>query len=306
MTSKEIPSFSVTFANFFIGLVRGHPFLQPLSGEVRQLGYSLFQLEPSFVTKGGRVNPDAIVISAAQSHTLIAEWTHSSVFDEKKRQQVIRYCHIGSQELIDSAAVPRRCAGRKSVWFIAPAELVAGYAKAMPRDVLEGVFLSACSTENGLVRQIEPCAGSLKDPKLKKLLTKRVEVRRIPMGYVRVTMDDMSARAYVRPVVQEIVSIVAKGKSSFSCEDICAGLFSVWKHIGAERKKAVRRAVSEVLKLMSKDEFCQGWLFPSPSPTVGWRVEPPKGKMLKEILPKLQRFAQKVTDKEHQLVLFND
>ncbi len=270
---KDTSSFSLVMTNLFVGLCRGHRFLHPVSDQARALGYKLFRIEPSFAGTIRQVRPDAIACSSRRRHTLLGEWTGMDSMTPEKRLQVRAYMAVTRKELVDLAAVDVDSAESSSTWLVVRPEAAGAFGVVLEKMPGGKLLLSTLGVHDNSGYRLACHGGALADDELTGLLTGPHTFRRVPMSYVRFSFDDLSPRAIAAPVVQEIVSLVAKEAYKFTIVGLCSDLFDgAWKQIATEVQNSVARAVRKVVKELSSQEYASDWLAQVPGERDSWAL----------------------------------
>lgn len=299
------PFFSLIAMNFFIGLIKGHSDLAPVSKEVRRLRYELHSVERKFSTGTGSVHPEAIADSSFEDHTVVPEWTALDEPDERKRQQIIACSRLTKEVVVTHAAVPANCAGRVSTWVIVRPDASSAFESFLCNSAIDvsKVMLSCMSvSEAGL--QLDYRHGSLSGTKLSDLLSRSHTFRRCPRGYVRLSLGDLGPEAICEEIVQELVSRLARRSGPFDVESICQSLIRVWNKCPPNIQSPVRRAVRRVLELMQDHGYCARWLVRLDSTGMRWAFkESAHGelqRMISAIRADFDRFVDTLKGEETQ------
>jgi len=298
---KTKMSFNLLMTNLFIGMVRGHRFLRPWSTQVKSLGYKLFQVEPRFTSKGGTVNPEAMAMSEKRGHCLLVEWTQMVSPDPRKEQQIVRYQQVTRTDLVDRAGVPSTAAGKNSTWLVLRSDNPDSYRRLIRSDSAVRLLIS-CADD--ACNQLKYAAGDVQDTELSGILKAGLCCSRIPHGYVRLSMENLSKEEYVEAVTQQVASFVAKRRMKFSGEDVCRALFDAWRTINPDKKQKLVNAVNLVMKECAKKEYCEDWLLRANDSPPVWEISVPKGRSLTGFYSNLKRFTCAITAAEFQLELF--
>lgn len=298
---KTKMSFNLLMINLFIGMVRGHRFLRPWSTQVKSLGYRLLQVEPRFASKAGTVNPEAMAFSEKRGHCLLTEWTQVVAPDARKEQQIVRYQNVTRTDLVDRAGVPNAAAGQNSTWLVINSDSADAYRRLIKSGSTVRLLIS-CADD--ACNELKYAAGDVQDTELSKILRMGLSCSRIPHGYIRLSMDNLSKEEYVEAVTQQVASFVAKKQARFSGEDICRAIFGAWRSISPDKRQKLVNAVNLVIKECAKKEYCQDWLLRANESPPIWEVAVPKGRSVAGFLSCLKRFTCAMTAAEFQLELF--
>ncbi len=303
-------SFNLTMLNLFIGLVRGHRFLHPFSDRVRELGYQLFRIEPSFVSNGHRVNPDAMAFSRKSHHTLLAEWTSLQSPNTDKMEQVQRYLRVTGQELVDLAAVPPDCAQASGVWLTVTQDAEEAFEKALDPAHLGRLVLSSLHLDGAHTPRLAYRCGRVQDDGLTQVIGADISATRIPYGYVQVSTDSLATEDLVEPVVLEVVSFAARARREFDLEDICFRLFQVWPSLDVGKRRAVMTAVRRVMNEITRRKYCSRWLQRTSQSPPRWAITCGEGRtrasFLAEVTRTSRRLIGEVGGGAYQLELFDE
>jgi hypothetical protein len=301
-------SFDLLVTNFFIALVRGHRALHPVSDAVRKLGYVIFRIEASFAIMSGSVNPDGLACSEQRGHSVIAEWTEATKPDNRKVEQIRRYLKITPSDLVQKAGVPPKSAEKCSLWLIVLPRAVPGFSKELADTHNEHAMLCSFRAGPGNSGALKYEKGLMRDAELSRLLSKAIEARRIPLGYVRVSLSDLGERHLAKPVLQEMVSLVVKGADAFTAEELGEGVYGIWRQLDVGKRTAIVRAIDKMLKTLTKAEYAENWVERVGKARPRWRVNITGfrdrlafANHLKQIA---DRFAAEVRGSARQLDLF--
>jgi len=301
---KKDPSFSVALINLFIGLVKGHRTLRPTSDHFRSLGYQLFQIEPKFQSTAGNVNPEAIAFSSMTDHSLLVEWTEAEC-TQKKKDQIIRYTKVSRDDLVNKAGVPSNGASANSLWLIVRPYAAKDYSAFVLRRNKNGILLSYFeSVESGF--ELVYVVGNLLDTCLSTGVCCRIPIKRIPLGYVPVTIECTKPKDYIEPVTQQLASFFVKKKLEFTSEDICQEIFGAWNSFALKKRKEVRGIVTQVLKEIERDSRCAEWFSRITDSPLRWKVSIPAGRSERVFYSALERYVGGAGSLPTQLRLFDD
>jgi hypothetical protein len=299
---REPTSFSILVLNLFIGLIRGHRDLRPNSTQIKRLGYELFRIEPVFTAVGARMNPDVIAYSMKTNHTLLTEWTAMSKPDERKDQQVSRYLRITSRELVENAAVPPRAAVTSSTWLIVRPEASAAFTAMLRDREQDGCMLSTLANDRTEYR-LEYASGTFRDEQLAAILTSAIATKRIPLGYVSLPTDDLSAPEWVDQVILQVVSFSVKQHAAFSGNDICESLIEVWESYGAEKRREIIRRANSIVDDFAKTKYGKGWLDRIKDSPLEWKFVTPTANDLSSLQSRARRFVAEKRGEPYQPTL---
>jgi hypothetical protein len=78
--------------------------------------------------------------------------------------------------------------------------------------------------------------GELHDKQLSSILQDGIEGSRIPMGFVRVSMENLNCEEFVEQIVQQIIVFAVKDHPQFSAEDIAEAICGMWHALSPGRK----------------------------------------------------------------------
>ncbi len=127
-------SFSHLASNLIIGLCKGSRLLLPYSQQFnRDLGYSLFRLEASFVLisapGGGRSHPDIVTVSSKVGNSILFELTEASTVGDHKEQQLTRYSRVTTADLTVVLAIPPQSARTHDVALILSPQAIGAFSQ---------------------------------------------------------------------------------------------------------------------------------------------------------------------------------
>lgn len=264
--------FNLALTNLFIGLVRGHRFLRPASQRVKVLGYRLFGVERPFVGEDGTVTPEAIACSEQMGHTLLTEWTALDAPDERKRRQIGRYLQVADSHLVESAGVPPRAANTNSTWLVVKPDSVGAFWDCVKAKHEDKLLVSSFRVDPECGICVCYAQGTLCDGQLAGILKDGIQAERVPMGYVRVSPNNLNTREFAEAVIQQFVSLVAKQRHEFSGEDLASGIFETWDAFGQKTREAITRRINELLKEIAKAKHCGAWLERVQNSPPRWQV----------------------------------
>lgn len=244
--------FSLTAANLFVALVKRDRRLGHISSEMVPLGYRLFALEADVRGRVSRVHPDGLAVSGPLAHTMLAEWTGRSQPDERKKQQIRSYLSLEPSDLVQSAGVPRTECEQCSTWLLVSEDAAAEFAEWLDSTDVDGLLLSSLGGEDGQVA-LRPVWGNTRCGATMSVLGAPWVFERVPLGYVRVSLDDLSQRAFVRPVCQKLVGRAVRRAMGFTTNELSAEVFGLsWTVLGVDKRAGVANAVKAVLSRMAR------------------------------------------------------
>ena len=181
------------------------------------------------------MNPEAVAFSEKRGHCLLAEWTQVVPPDSRKEQQIVRYQQVTRTDLVDRAGVPTAAAAKNSTWLVLGSDNADAYQRLIKSDSPERLLIS-CADD--ACNQLMYAAGDVQDAELSSILKAGLSCSRIPHGYVRLSMDNLSKEEYVEAVTQQIASFVAKGRRTFSGEDVCVAILARGRRLARTRSKS--------------------------------------------------------------------
>ena len=245
--------------NLFIGLFSSHLLLRPYSTSIGKLGYGIHSIEPSFLSEDRTINPEAIVCSERQRHTLLTEWTSSNTLSYEKREQILRYLRVSENDLKENAKVKSEACSSHSVWLTVPPSSLQSFGEIIKYTNSRLLLCSFARSPAG-----EYCvsfsAGSVLDNKLQAILNQTMQFRRVPEGYITIPLENLRDTRFSDGVIQQVVTFLVRENSQFTVEDICKSMIGIWISLSGIKKKSITRAVKRVMKGLSQQSCCDGWL----------------------------------------------
>lgn len=290
---KGTPSFNLAMLNLFVGLVTGNRLLRPVSQEIRNLGYRLHSIEHSFESSSHQVNPEALACSESQQHTLLVEWTQAPRPDERKRQQIIRYTKVTTEDLMNKAAVPPRASRASGTWLVVAPGAAKDY-ESLVSFCADG-RLMLCTFTLGMSQgfSISHEAGALSNTQLSAILSRGIVGRRIPMGFVRVPMDNLQCEEFAEQVIQQIVSFAVKEHLRFSAEEIAEAMFGRWRVLSLRRRLSITKATSHIVREFAGKAYAGSLLVRIKQSPPTWHIARPEWGGLSSVARKLNELGNK-------------
>ena len=249
--SLDKTSFNLLVSNFAIGLFKNDPSLRPLSAEIAALGYRIFCVESSFSLPQGTMQPELVACSSNTCHTILGEWTTTPYVDNK-RAQLLRYLSLTEGDLKNSIAVPTQCAKNSTVWLVIPKECLSSFQELLLEpdfsNSVEKVLLITFFREQEAGYKLEVHTPLSNELQIHSLLASGSQFKRLPRGYMRVVLSDLSVGTIFEPTMTAFTSLVVENTSEVSCESICKKMFDVWLHFDVPTKALLIRSVDSVFK----------------------------------------------------------
>lgn len=283
-------------ANLFVGLFDGNRLLDPLAGDVVDLNYRLFALEPEYMSLSGRCNPDAIACSPTEAHSLIAEWT-AHPFCDRKHGQLRRFILTSPDELISNAAVPRPDGESVSTWVVVQPDFARDFEVVLP-DPVVGCLISTVRVDDSGEVTLNFYAGELGSEALSKLLSTHYNFQKIPRGYIPFTLDNLSLKSLADPVIQQLVAYAAKGKVVFNENEFCSELIPSWDSISMTKRKEISKAVRRVIQALIKKDYIEKWLSRVSHEPATWKFALPTPQSLQSMVKRIQRALSRFRDEQ--------
>lgn len=306
----ETLSFNLLMTNLFIGLVRGHRFLSPISTEVKSLGYRLFRIEHSFIVSGGRVRPEAIAISEDRQHTLLNEWTALREPEgSNKKDQLQRYLQTTRQNLVNEG-ISVEAATSNSTWLVVSPEALEAFKAICNSLMLNKLMLCSFNLNVSEGYCVSYYCGELEDAKLSEVLKRGITAKRIPTQFMPFLPTDLKGKDYGKEVSRQVVSFIVKKQYEFSAEDICSKIFGSWKFISGEQKASAKRATKDVLnKLVQQNSFKRYLKRVKENPAL-WQIIPPENRdtaqFARTLKKPIEQFLAECYGDAYQMELFID
>ncbi|MBN2378311.1 hypothetical protein JXM67_00705 [candidate division WOR-3 bacterium] len=280
----EPNSFNLNVINIFAGLMKGHKFLRPHSTKIKKLGYTLFRVEMDITVPSlGTTRVDGIGQSVQQRHTILAEWTSRNMPGVDKERQIEKYLSVTADTLSAVGGVNREAATQNSTWLILSPGSENNYMSFLNEKTRDKLMISTFgvkqSSDNGATYGLVYFAGESQDSELANILKEDIKVRRLPQGYVKVSIDDTSLKGLANEVVVDIKTHFVRGKYEVSEEDIIRGVYKeLWRYIGPRAKHDIVKGIRGVLKEMLRKNYLRDWIQRiSENPHV-WKIMIPEKK----------------------------
>lgn len=255
MTSNQ--SFNRDALNIFIALFHNDRQLRKYSAPIRKLGYSLFAIELDIFTSFGHTaTPEAIAVSELQRHTLLFESTGWEEPQQGKKCQLKKFAAIDKQALVNRVAVPPDAAGDVGAWIVVPngPKFRAGFKKWD-----EGQILSTFRYSKAY--ELKHCTGELSDAALSAIIKTGIRTMRIPSGYVKIFMSDLSQQSLKNPICIELVALANADIYRFSTEEIAERLFpNVWGLVALDQRNTIVKAIAGALERMTGAPGIRDWI----------------------------------------------
>jgi hypothetical protein len=248
-------SFSHLASNLIIGLCKGSRQLHPYSQQFnRELGYSLFRLEASFVLisapGGGRSHPDIVIVSSKVGNAILFELTEASTVGDHKEQQLIRYSLVTPADLTVVLAIPPQSAQTHDVALILSPQAIEAFNQHCLDRGWRYPLLAFTQADNGFSLQSE--SHQFCEPSTDLFFRNGVHITRIPQHYLPFTLDQFSSETLARHVVRHLTSLLVKGVAEVSIGDFCAGYLGLWPYIGIEKRRELERATGRILTALAR------------------------------------------------------
>ncbi len=298
-------SFNLIALNLVIGLTRGNRWLSPLSTDLSVLGYEVFEIEPGVVTNGGLRTPDVLLASKVTSHSVLGEWTAAQL-DERKRGQLIAFSSVTDHELVTQLGVPQVCVGAVGTWVIVPPTVAEPYEELV-RDGHARALLSTLSSPDSGGYVLEGVAGTTASAELDGLLSRRTHLRRIPQGYCRLYLSNLSWENLAEHVVHALVRLAYGGELEFGIEALCRNMVRVWDDLSTTIQKPIGANVRKAVNQMTRQQYVGRWLKRTqenpPQYEIDERLQSDPVPMLEAFQRALDRFLAELADEPIQLPL---
>jgi hypothetical protein len=271
--AQESSIFSRKLINLFAGMAFGSPGLPRLFAD---LGYRCHAIEKIFpVTANQFAHPEMILISDAQSHTLLLEGKCGA---NLKNDQLERYALVSSNALTIGAHVPPPASDSHNLLLIGqesfhPRLLIGSYQSPDARRVL------AVVTAEG-IKRIEN-AFCVEPLNLGFNVTLAIDWDVIPHHFMPVDAESQKWE-FASAVIPEVIAAILGGAKQIEIDDLARSFILHWDLIEANYRGRLRDGIRQVLKIAATDKFSaflsfsklsqprgQVWLFKIPSNLAG-------------------------------------
>lgn len=242
----EKESFSLLLPNLFIGLCKGSKILGRYSQTFgRELGFSIFQFEPSFKISEGRVNPDAILTSGKTGNTLILEWTEECTISERKKNQLSRYDKVLSSDLIQTLAIPVNFVDSFDTLVITSKKGLDSFQEFCIKKDYRFPLLFFTKSDNNY--KLELRSNSISEHSTHEFFQSKIETERIPTKYLPFSLEDITLASLSTFVGQHLVSLLVKEKDHFNITEFCEGFVPTWEYLDIQKQRDIKNKTKEIL-----------------------------------------------------------
>ena len=83
--------------------------------------------------------------------------------------------------------------------------------------------------------------------------TEGIKLRRIPLHYLPIQLDQISVQSIVTFVIRHLMSMLIKDIQEFSIEEFCEGYIPVWSFIDIKKQNQIKKVTKEVLNDLIKN-----------------------------------------------------
>lgn len=242
--------FNLRLLNLWLGLADG---AAGLPSQIRALGYQNAGVERRFNNQDGSlVNPELILASEAEGHSLVFEWKSGANTDA---DQLNRYARISSDDLRQRAFVNPAASGQFDITVVGKEEHEESLAYGIEQNGHSFPFL--VETQTGLSRRrnafaVAPLNG-LFDPELE------IDWAQAPTAYVPIDAEsdlwEVSAVVIPKVIAQMQVQVPSAHIAQLA-EHVCR---LTWKLMGAPGRQAVEAKIREAVKDAADHEFAGVW-----------------------------------------------
>lgn len=248
-----MPSFSIKLINIFVGLFTAgkNRFLKEYSSQINNLGYKLVEIEPTFNSGSGKVNPEALAHSSTRSQSLQVEWTQLDEPTQAKISQINRYLRVQPQHIkFKVNTLPEAV----STWLIAADHCESDYYNLLDNfpDETDKKLMLCSFTSNSNGNILKSTRGAFEDLDLSALIQGGILIKRISYDYVKIDLNDLQSPEIVSLTIRQLVNFHARQKHEFTSEEITSEAFGEWDFLSQEKKKSLKKRILNILKEFSR------------------------------------------------------
>ncbi|RLG20548.1 hypothetical protein DRN74_05210 [Candidatus Micrarchaeota archaeon] len=302
MMAKD--SFRLLLPNLFIGLCKGSRLLHPYSKQFYQeLGYRLFQFEPSFKIVDGRAHPDAVLRSEKVKHTLLVEWTEAASIHPRKQRQLSRYARVTNRDLINVLAVPPEEVKSFDVVLIVSDQTAPLFQQTLREQRWQFpllIFRSECEEY-----ELRKVFNEFMESETNKFFTVGIKINRIPLHFLPFPLENTTEADIVPFVIRHLLSLLVKGIKEFEVEDFCRGYVPMWKFIWWEKRHDLMKLTRQVLTALGRKPVGKELIRRVGSDPPKWGFVNPveSRKRIRSIKKVLEQFINEIQGKQYQMEL---
>lgn len=242
---SDYPSFTLRLTNLMIGLCRGAP---GLPRALRELGYEGFWVELRFAIAGDKaVNPDMIVYSTEQRHTLLCEWKSGR---NVEKDQLLRYGLVTDEDLRVRAHIPAAAAAAHDTTVFGVAEyrerLVLGLTAAESDAVLVVV------DDEGLTRVGRRFAAD----GLNAAFAPRpaVDVANAPLGFLPFDAESPD-HVVAEHCIRQLVVYMNRREPLVRLSALAQDVVSIWSVLPDDARKPLTDRMRDIMTEAARYEF---------------------------------------------------
>lgn len=247
-----MPSFSIKLINIFVGLFTGtkNRFLQEYSSKLSALDYRLIEIEPTFSSASGKVNPEALAHSTSRQQSLQVEWTQLSNPTPAKISQIRRYSNVHPQDVAGKVGLLPKSV---NTWLIAADHCEPDYygvLQSLPSGVDKKIML--CSfTSNPGSNILKRTRGAFEDLELSALLQGGILIKRIPYDYVKIDLNNLQSSEITKLTIRQLVNFHARQIHEVTSEQVASEAFGAWDFLSEEKKSSLKKRILKIVKTFS-------------------------------------------------------
>jgi len=238
--------------SLFLGLCKAADSLKPYSSEFANgLGYRVFAIEPSFPLIGsGRVcNPDLIVGSSTLGHTLLLEWTSAASPNEKKKDQLLRYAQVSTDDLVEMAHIPRPSSDSCDTLVAVLEPAAQAFATLLHSLALDHTLVKVdCDTGFKLAHHF----GTVCSEATQGFFKRGIELEFVPVGYASFSLP-ITSKSVEKLVAVQLTSLIAQDRRTILHESLCRGAIPEFNLMGQAFQRQVTERIAEVLSRVERD-----------------------------------------------------
>lgn len=232
-------SFSLRLLNAMIGLCEG---IRGMPRVLKDLGYKVRGIEARFLLANERwANPDLIVGSAQEGHTLLCEWKSGRNAD---LDQAERYARVTTRDLTEGAELPlRETRTHDCALFVQP-EYGQDVDQALAQAGYSPPMIEADETEMVLTRR------QLQPQRLDRAFRESVDISLCPRHFVPFDRESEDWQI-AHHVLNIICLLMHKRVPEFTVDDVAERAFPPWGVIEREYRGQLRDNIRRVVNELS-------------------------------------------------------
>lgn len=246
--AQESSRFSRTIINLFAGMAFGSPDLPRILVEC---GYACHSIEQTFPVGVGKVvNPEIILCSDSEKHTLIVEAKSGANLNES---QLSRYALIPLVQLVQAAQISDKAAATYNV-------LIIGQENHMTRlslgskNVPDTNRVLSVKVDNGIKKIENKFISSKLDTAFSPTLLINWEC--VPNNFLPVDHES-EPWEFAEQTVPEIVAAILRGELEILIDELAVSFIKNWAFISQKYKTSLKDKIRNVVKVASQNRFSE-------------------------------------------------